>query len=79
MEIANVVSMGEINCVKKLNLHVTSLKSANFMMEAVGYERWGQLLNLPEKRDKYGLRYKPPMGEKEVINPYADKIPIRRI
>lgn len=79
MEIANGVAMGEINYVKKLNLYVTSLKSAKFVMEVVGYERWGQLLNLPEKRDKYGLRYQPPMGEKEVINMYADKIPIRRI
>lgn len=67
LEIANDIAIGERDYAKRLNFPLVLLKSEMFAMEVGSFKGWGNFLNIPEKRDRYGLGYKPPMRKKEVM------------
>lgn len=39
-------------------------KVAGAIVEAINTEGWGKILEIPKKRDQFGLGYQPSLGEK---------------
>nr|XP_027189420.1 protein NYNRIN-like [Cicer arietinum] len=65
LEIANAVFMGEGFRLKEPKLSTTSLKATKFMLEEGVFVKFGKLIEIPEKKDKYGLGYIPTKADQE--------------
>lgn len=58
LEIVNTFSIGEGTSTKLLS---------HLWWKVKNIEKWGQVLDLPKKKDKYGLRYKYTKFEEELV------------
>ncbi|XP_073219742.1 uncharacterized protein [Cicer arietinum] len=67
LEIANAVFMGEGFRLKEPKLSTTSLKATKFMLEEGVFVKFGKLIEIPEKKDKYGLGYIPTKADQENV------------
>ncbi|XP_027187892.1 uncharacterized protein [Cicer arietinum] len=67
LEIVNVVFMDEEFRLKEPKLSTTSLKSTKSMLEGGAFVKFGKLIEIPEKKDKYGLRYIPTKADQENV------------
>ncbi|WJX95006.1 hypothetical protein P8452_76371 [Trifolium repens] len=74
LEVANAVAIFEKSCVKKPKVPTIFWKDDKLLAKGGGSKGCEQLWDMPMKRDKYGLGYKPSMGSNN-----AAKIPIGNI
>ena len=59
LEISNATLEEVKDPVEKASLSFASLKSAKSAVESGGPAGWGQVINVNEKNDRFGLGYKP--------------------
>jgi hypothetical protein len=74
LEVANAVATFEKTCVKKPKVLATFWKDDKMLARGGGSKGCEQLWDIPMKKDKYGVGYKPSMGKNN-----ATKIPIGNI
>jgi hypothetical protein len=65
LEVANVVAVYEKTCAKKPKVPATFWGNDKMLARGGGSKGCEQLWDIPMKRDKYGLGYKPSLGKND--------------